>query len=274
MRFESVTPKATLLGYSQPINGGHPEGLIVAAAKLCYGYSDAEALLEKMDDEKRGDFIRNLKSKGHETPFEQLTINFSISNISRACSHQLVRHRIASFNQQSQRYVDLSKGKKGEEAVFKYVAPAKIRNNDKTLAIYQQKVEEEYNNYVELIETLTKTYLSELPDDKELSPALAKIINSQCIEDARYLLPNACATQLICQMNARALMNFFNLRCCNRAQEEIRELADQMLDIAQDVAPNVFFDAGAPCVSGPCPEGTMTCGTPHQKIKIFSAKGR
>jgi thymidylate synthase (FAD) len=80
------------------------------------------------------------------------------------------------------------------------------------------------------------------------------------IEDARFVLPNACDTKMLVTMNARSLLNFFSHRCCNRAQWEIRALADQMLCLVKEVAPSLFAAAGPGCVRGPCPEGSMTCG--------------
>ena len=84
-------------------------------------------------------------------------------------------------------------------------------------------------------------------------------------EDARYLLPNAMETKIVVTMNVRELLHFFELRCCKRAQWEIRELALEMLRLAQESAPYLFVDAGAACRRGPCNEGKMTCGDPYPK---------
>ena len=85
-------------------------------------------------------------------------------------------------------------------------------------------------------------------------------------EDARYLLPNACETKIVITMNVRELLHFFELRCCNRAQWEIREMAWKMLELARPTAPYIFADAGAPCIHGTCPEGKMTCGNPYPRV--------
>ena len=85
-------------------------------------------------------------------------------------------------------------------------------------------------------------------------------------EDARYLLPNAAETKIVITMNVRELLHFFSLRCCNRAQWEIRDMAHRMLELARPTAPFIFADAGAPCVRGTCPEGKMTCGNPYPKV--------
>ena len=84
-------------------------------------------------------------------------------------------------------------------------------------------------------------------------------------EDARYLLPNGCTTNITITMNARELLHFFSLRCCTRAQWEIREMADEMLRLCSDVSPTIFAKAGPPCVRGPCPEGQKSCGSPRRK---------
>ena len=99
----------------------------------------------------------------------------------------------------------------------------------------------------------------------------ARKAEKKAIEDARFVLPNACATKMICTMNARSLMNFFTHRCCNRAQWEIRELATQMLREVKAVAPHLFQKAGPPCLRGGCPEGKMSCGRPQEVRKKFEA---
>ena len=93
----------------------------------------------------------------------------------------------------------------------------------------------------------------------------AKAAEKKAIEDARYVLPNACETKMIVTMNARSLYNFFAHRCCERAQWEIRELADAMLMLVKEVAPVLFKNAGPSCVCGPCPEGKMSCGKAAEK---------
>ena len=103
--------------------------------------------------------------------------------------------------------------------------------------------------------------------DDNLSNIIRKLENSlykQALEDARYILPNACETKIMVTMNARSLLNFFNKRSCNRAQWEIRHLSDLMLAEVRKVAPILFLKAGAPCTYGKCPEGEMTCGQPRK----------
>ena len=89
-------------------------------------------------------------------------------------------------------------------------------------------------------------------------------------EDARYLLPNAAETKIVITMNVRELLHFFSLRCCNRAQWEIRALAVEMLRLVKGVAPHLFAHAGPPCLNGPCPEGKMTCGRMAEVRESFA----
>ena len=91
----------------------------------------------------------------------------------------------------------------------------------------------------------------------------------KAIEDARYILPNACETKMIATFNARSLLNFFNHRCCERAQWEIRDMANKMLELVKGAAPTIFKYAGPSCVAGPCPEGAMSCGKALEKRKMY-----
>lgn len=207
-----------------------PEKVIASAAKLCYSSSDIETLMNGLTPEKIETFIKKLTDLGHQSPLEHCTFTFGIEGVSRCLSHQLVRHRIASYSQKSQRYV--------EEGGFKYITPPTIKNND--LLHY------EYINIMDRLEWFYNYAVS------EGVPA----------EDARFVLPNACETKLIMTMNIRALLHFFEERCCNRAQWEIRQMADMMLDICKRIAPNIFAKAGASCVRGKCKEGKMCCGNP------------
>ena len=243
------------------------EALVATAAKLCYSAKTATQVSEEtvdMTDQEISDYIEMLKSCGHETPLEHLTFTFAIEGISRACSHQLVRHRLASFSQKSQRYVN--------EDNFKFVTPHSIGKSTRATARFCTLMKTIADVYTELRENLTLDFLQASypfiaredlldkanPDDVRAAKKLAQ-------EDARYALPNACETQLIVTMNARELLHFFRTRCCNRAQWEIREVADEMLTQCMQVAPDVFANAGAPCVSGKCPEGKMSCGHPRSK---------
>lgn len=169
------------------------------------------------------------------------------------CSHQLVRHRIASYSQQSQRYVNMND--------FEYVTPPSIESNATIKKLYDQRMEEITEAY-RLIDHLLEIHfenqlIANGEDPKTARQKAKKLAN----EDARYILPNACETKIIVTMNARSLYNFFAHRCCNRAQWEIREVAEQMYKIVYAIAPTLFSHAGASCVvEGKCPEGKMTCG--------------
>ncbi len=205
-----------------------PDRTVAAAARLCYSEIHAADLKEEMSQDKVEALIKNIASMGHLSPFEHVSFTFAIEGVSRTLTHQLVRHRIASYSQQSQRYVS-AEG-------FDFITPPSIAGN--TAAA------EEFS---ELMGTIRKAYAD-----------LAALVPQ---EDARYVLPNACETKIVCTFNARSLHNFFSHRCCSRAQWEIRNLAIKMLEEVKSVAPCLFANAGAPCrVSSQCPEGKMSCG--------------
>ena len=211
--------KVELISYS---NLG--EKVCGIASKTCVSES-----IPTVDD----DVTKSLKSamsSGHTSVLEHWTATFSIEGISRACSHQLVRHRLASYSQQSQRYVNMDG--------FEWVTPRTITNaDDWTFEKYNAVMREIENLYCVLIR-------GGIPE-----------------EDARYILPNACKTNIVVTMNARELRHFFALRCCTRAQAEIRELANKMLESCKAVAPILFEDAGPSCkATGRCPEGANSCG--------------
>ena len=207
-----------------------PERVIASAAKLCYSSSDIETLMNGLTEEKVEAFIKKLTDLGHESPLEHCAFTFGIEGVSRTLLAQLTRHRIASYSVKSQRYV--------KEDWFEYVTPNSIEEDDML-----------FLEYIRLMKDIQEFYNSAI---KRGIPA----------EDARYALPNACSTQLIMTFNIRSLLNFFELRCCNRAQWEIRKMADMMLDICKEIAPNIFAKAGASCVRGKCKEGKMSCGQP------------
>lgn len=222
-----------------------PERVIATAAKLCYSSSDIESLMEGLTPEKTEKFLNMLFELGHESPIEHVTFTFAIEGISRACSHQLVRHRIASYSQKSQRYVD--------ETQFDYVIPESIKNNAAARDVYDTLMSSIQLGY----DTIRKTLIKDFVDDGMDEKAAEKKAN----EDSRMVLPNACQTSIIVTMNVRSLFNFFKLRCCNRAQWEIRELAIEMYKLCENVAPDIFRHAGPSCaVTGKCSEGKMTCG--------------
>lgn len=205
-----------------------PEKVVAAAARLCYSADPVPELMEKLTDEKIANFVRKLSSMGHLSPFEHVSFQFSIDGVSRALSHQLVRHRIASYSQRSQRYV--------KEAGFEFVTPPSISRNPEALARFEKVMQTLQEEYQELL---------------KVAPA----------EDARYVLPNACTTSLMATFNARSLLNFFEHRTCMRAQWEIRQMAEKMLKLVKEVAPNIFAEAGPTCVTqGVCHEGALSCG--------------
>jgi thymidylate synthase (FAD) len=185
-----------------------------------------------MDDgEDPGRVLSKIVGMGHHSVVEHAVFTFSAEGVSRALTHQLVRHRIASFSQQSQRYVSLKEPT--------YVIPETIKADPEAL-----------KEYTEMMDRIWETY-------RELSERVPA-------EDARYVLPNGCTTNITITMNARELLHFFSLRCCERAQWEIRGMADRMLGICKEISPVIFRDAGPPCVRGPCPEGKLSCGKPRR----------
>ncbi|MBQ9011798.1 MAG: FAD-dependent thymidylate synthase [Bacilli bacterium] len=258
MNLKPTTPKVTLIAYTNPVTGGSAEKVVAAASKLCYANSSPSTLLEGLDDKATSDFLAKLSNYGHMSPVEHISFTFGIEGISRACSHQIVRHRIASYSQQSQRYVDLANSEVG------FIVPPEVRENKALFDEYTKNVEEEFKAYADSAEVLYQKYLETL-DENQRTKKNEQKLRKKAIEDARYLLPNACETKMVMTMNARSLLNFFRERCCNRAQWEIREVADQMLDLVYPLAPTIFENAGAPCLSGKCPEGAMSCGRPKVK---------
>lgn len=211
-----------------------PERVVAAAAKLCYSKAGIEKISEDLDEERIASLIKKLFKMGHLSPFEHVSFTFGVDGISRACSHQLVRHRIASYSQQSQRYVRFEE--------FPCVIPNSI-----------QAQEELCKDFKETVSCLEKTYQKFLK--KGVPP-----------EDARYILPNAFTTKIVITMNARELFHFFKLRTCNRAQWEIRAMADEILKEAKRIAPVLFKQAGPGCLFRECEEGEFSCGQPRKEI--------
>ncbi len=210
----------------------NPQQVVAAAAKLCYSAADiADLIAINGPDQER--IIKKVISLGHTSVLEHVSFSFGIEGVSRACSHQLVRHRLASYSQQSQRYVS---------GTGSNIMPPSIAKS----------------NWVNACADLLCD-IHDLYDDMIHAGIPA--------EDARFILPNAAATKLVMTMNARELHHFFNLRCCNRAQEEIRTMAKQMLMLCRDVAPLLFRDAGPSCLRGKCGEGIMTCGKWNEVVE-------
>ena len=235
----------------------NPEEVVASAAKLCYSKVGVDEIQENLTEEGIEKFVSMLSAIGHHSPLEHCTFTFAVEGISRACSHQLVRHRIASYSQQSQRYVKLDK--------FDYIIPTAIENNEFAKDIFLNAMEQDKKAYNGIVEELMNEYIA------SSGYTLASIPRSEynrleklAIEDARYVFPNACETKIVFTMNVRTLMNFFTHRCCDRAQWEIRDLANEMLIQVKEIAPTLFKKAGASCVRGKCPEGSMSCGNPKK----------
>lgn len=250
--------KVTLISHTP-----EPEKLAATAAKLCYSGSDIESLRDGLTDDKIKDYIKMLVSIGHESVMEHVSFTFGIEGISRACSHQLVRHRIASYSQKSQRYVS--------ENGFEFITPPAIKAVPEAEAEYMKMISGITESYRKIADLLTGYHKNNLMNDGiDEKTALSKA-RKTANEDARFILPNACETKIVVTMNVRSLLNFFRHRCCNRAQWEIRAVADEMLKLCLETAPNIFFNAGASCVSeGRCPEGKMSCGKMAEVRKKFA----
>jgi len=229
-----------------------PEKIVAGAAKLCYSDADVGELLSGLDDEKSREFVEMLASLGHESPTEHVSFTFVVEGVSRALLAQLTRHRIASYSVQSQRYVKLED--------FKFVTPPAIASDSKAKEIFDSAMKRDAEDYAALAGILKEKYYKQrLDEGLSEKEALGKA-EKQAVEDARFVLPNACETKLIVTMNTRSLQNFFRDRCCSRAQWEIRALADEMLRQVCAAAPSLFKPSGPACVSGRCPEGKMSCG--------------
>ena len=249
--------KVTLLTHTPD-----PERYIAAAAKLCYSASGVDTLLDKLTDEKAAEFVEMLASMGHESPIEHVSFTFGIEGVSRSLLAQNTRHRIASFSVQSQRYV--------REKQFSFVTPPEIEKDPETLAIYNQAMQNAIESYDALADRLKERHMAQLMAEGMEEKAARRQAEKMAIEDARFVLPNAADTNMIMTMNARELLHFFRHRCCQRAQWEIRELADEMLRLVNEVAPALFARSGPPCVSGACPEGSMSCGRAAEMRKKYA----
>ena len=206
-----------------------PERVVAMSARLCYSAVGAEQLVEKMSNEQVGNLVQKIVDMEHNSTLEHVSFTFAIEGVSRVLTHQLVRHRIASYSQQSQRYVS--------EHEFEYILPPSVAASKDAKA-----------KFTELMDNIRRTY------DELVALGVHK-------EDARYCLANATESKIVVTMNARALLHFFQLRCCTRAQWEIRKLANLMLAEARLVAPLLFKKAGPTCeTDGVCSEGELTCG--------------
>lgn len=237
--------KVTLLAHTPD-----PEKLVAAAAKLCYSAAAIDTVMDGLTEEKTASFIDMLAGLGHDSPTEHASFTFGIEGVSRSLLAQITRHRLASYSVQSQRYV--------REKAFEFVLPPAIEGIPEAKAEYLAAMAEDQRHYEQLTALLKKRYLEQMEAAGETPNERAA--EKKAIEDARFVLPNACVTKMICTMDTRSLRNFFAHRCCNRAQWEIHELADQMLREVLRVAPHLFDAAGPRCLTEKCPEGKMSCG--------------
>jgi len=235
--------------------------IVAAAAKLCYSSSEINGILNGLDSEKTASFIERLMSMGHESPLEHISFTFGIEGVSRSLLAQLTRHRIASYSVKSQRYVN--------EGKFEFITPKEIEANPEAKKIFLDAMEDDVKAYNRLTEILFEKHYADMINSGVAEKKAKGAAEKKAIEDARYVLPNACETKLIATFNARSLLNFFNHRCCERAQWEIRDLACEMLKLVKEICPVIFETAGPPCLSKPCPEGAMSCGKMLQKRKEF-----
>ena len=227
-----VHPNVTLIRYTPA-----PEELVALAGKLCYSPSTLDDLAEGVAEQDQTKYLNKLTAMGHLSPIEHASFTFGIEGVSRSLLAQITRHRIASFSVQSQRYVALG----GDDAGFDYIMPPAI-------AALGEEAQEEYRRQMETMDQWYQDWRVKLGGGKASN------------EDARFVLPNAAATRIVMTMNARELIHFLSLRCCSRAQWEIRDVAWKMLELAYEAAPSLFRTAGPGCLSGKCPEGKMTCG--------------
>ena len=239
-----------------------PEKIIAAAAKLCYSSSGIDGILEGLDEEKTAKFLNRLMSMGHESPIEHITFTFGIEGVSRSLLAQFTRHRLASYSVKSQRYV--------KEGQFEFITPPEIEKIPQAKAAFLKAMDDDVKAYNELADILYAKHYADMIADGMDEKSAKNAAEKKAIEDARYVLPNACETKMIATLNARSLMNFFHHRCCERAQWEIRDMACQMLALVKEVAPTLFAKAGPRCVNGPCPEGAMSCGKMLEKREIFA----
>ena len=223
--------------------------LIYTACRQCYSAEFAGDIFEKAkeDPKKMAEFITKITASGHESPLEHVKFTFATEGISRALTHQLVRHRLASYSQQSQRYV--------KEDNFSYIIPPTIKKDLQALKEYKDvlsRIQKGYNHLLQLLQE-------------------KGIVGEKANQDARFVLPQGVETKIVITMNCRELLHFFSLRCCSRAQWEIKALADKMLTICKKELPAVFSKAGAKCEALEyCPEGKkFTCGRYPLKNNII-----
>ncbi|MTI69878.1 MAG: FAD-dependent thymidylate synthase [Firmicutes bacterium] len=239
------------------------EKLVASAAKLCYSQVGIDSIEDKLDEVKVKKFLDMLMGMGHESPIEHVNFTFGVEGVSRVLTHQLVRHRVgASYSQQSQRYVKLDQ--------FEYIIPPAIEEIPKAKEKFIEAMENDQKYYDEITNLLYEKHLKNYIEEGKSEKKASRMAEKRSIEDARYVFPNACETKIVFTMNARSLFNFFNHRCCNRAQWEIRDLATEMLKQVKEVCPTLFKYCGPNCLNDPCPEGNMTCGKVNEVREKFN----
>ncbi len=230
-----------------------PEVLAALAGRRCYSGLDNEDLVAAEAGRGSGELIQKLVGMGHVTVIEHASYTFAVEGVSRSLLAQITRHRLASFSVQSQRYVGETAAK-NPDGVFDYVIPPRI-------AALGDEARREFARQMRTIQEWYDHWARALGGERD------------AFEDARFVLPNAAETKFVFTMNARQLLHFFTLRCCERAQWEIRELADRMLDLVKPTAPTIFAKAGPACLRGPCPEGKLNCGRLKEVRKKYRGGG-
>ncbi|OPZ71910.1 MAG: Thymidylate synthase ThyX [Firmicutes bacterium ADurb.Bin456] len=231
-----------------------PQEIVSMGARLCYSGADIEALKQGIAARDQAPFLERLMDLGHLSPIEHASFTFGIEGVSRSLLAQITRHRIASFSVKSQRYVPAvpagaaanpagdTAGAVEADGVFGYIIPPQIKDlGPAAVSLFESQMGQIQVWYNEWVEKLGNR-------------------GEKSYEDARFVLPNAAETKMLVTMNARELLHFFTLRCCNRAQWEIRALAREMLKLVKPLAPVIFGEAGPACLKGPCPEGKASCG--------------
>ncbi len=252
--------RVTLISYTP-----EPEKLVAAAAKLCYSSAGIHDITENLTPRKTAEFVGMLAEMGHESPLEHVSFTFGIEGVSRSFLAQMTRHRIASYSVKSQRYVG--------ESDFEYVIPPEIAEIPEARREFENAMAEDRKHYARLAAILEEKHRKSLLETGKDEKSVLREARHRAREDARFVLPNACETKMVCTLNARELLHFFSLRCCRRAQWEIRGVADEMLRLVRGVAPDLFRSAGPGCVRGACPEGPMSCGQAAEVRKKYAELG-
>lgn len=209
--------------------------IVAGAARLCYSAAGVNEIIDNLTEDRITSFLKMLTESGHLSPFEHVSFTFGIEGISRVATHQLVRHRMASYSQQSQRYVNVS--------TDTCICPDSIKENEEAKILFDNLVEKSWDTYSKLIDLGIRK------------------------EDARFILPHGAETKIVVTMNARELHHFFSLRLCRRAQWEIREAARQMCALVHEVAPEIFSVAGPSCITKKHCEEAHSCKKPYKNME-------